>query len=229
MEEQVWAAGVICTYSLLMQKVLSQQLCGPHHHNCVNIAWRLKVIRSQWGREGTCVHLQEFHGRLCWCRLLRHRPGLVTDLPKQGHSRHHTPADFSGHTVWSRDGWPWWLSSERGGWREGRVCFRGACSAWITNYKRKVSLPPSWWSTWKFARLEVLRVGYSSESAASPKLTMMKEMLHFPDQLSLYSLCTVPQQTMCPMGLQLEIILFSLQQSSKINSQFITILLSFLC
>lgn len=116
------------------------------------------------------------------------------------------------HTLnmWNRDGPDGWAVREVG-WREGRVCFRGACSAWITNYKRKAHLPTSWWSIWKFARLEVLRVGYSSESVVSPKLTVIKEMLHFPDQLSLYSLCTVPQQTICPMGLQPEIILFSLQ------------------
>lgn len=52
------------------------------------------------GTEGTRVHLQEFHGRLCWCCLPRHRPALVTDLPK-----HHTSADFSGHTECVRQDW----------------------------------------------------------------------------------------------------------------------------
>lgn len=64
MEEQVWAAGVICMYSLLMQKVLSQQLCEPQHHNSVNIAWRLKVSGAS-EEERACVSTSRSSMREC--------------------------------------------------------------------------------------------------------------------------------------------------------------------
>lgn len=100
MKKQIWAADMSCMCSMLAQKVLSRYHCEPHRHNCMNVpALRTKVIRSSWGGEGTCIHLQEIMTDCVGSAFLCTDQVSVTDLLKQLHcNKHHTCRSFSRHT-----------------------------------------------------------------------------------------------------------------------------------
>lgn len=107
----------------------------------------------------------------------------VTDLPSQLHSNEHHTVMNSPRCSESVK----WDHIEDWGGEKGKVFWvrEAFGSVWTTVYKRKVRLLMRWWPIRKFAHLEALRVCYSSRSVASPKLTIIKEMMHFPDQLAL--------------------------------------------
>lgn len=163
----------------------------------------------------------------------------VTDLPKRLFSnKHHTIRNFSGHAEsvkWDHaEQWVGW-DGEEGNFVWVREAFG---SAWMTEEEGQTTCNLMVHQKVCSSRGPQgrLQLRWELGSVVSPKVTMIKEMLHIPDWLTgLVKTWIVSQQTTCPvtwqpwllMGLGPEIILFPLQQSSKINSQFIAMVKHF--